>query len=306
MTADRYFDQISQVMELDAPPAIEVKPLAQSIVQFARMTSMRDDHGVLPIPRDDAFLMTLQLLPLPDSNIWLSGRHHRKRAMKRGSFALVNLNAETDVEINMPFDTVQMVYPRSTLNAVIEENGGRDISNLSIEGVQNVNDDPVVRNLGHALLPAFERPEQASPLFIEHVSLAMLTHIAGTYGGVRPQQRARGGLASWQIRRATEILTADLKGSKTLEEIARECELSRSHFARAFKKSLGVAPHKWLMERRLDKASELLMKTKLPLAQIADEAGFADQSHFTRCFVGSTGFVPSEWRRLRTSHPSAW
>ena len=59
----------------------------------------------------------------------------------------------------------------------------------------------------------------------------------------RCRGRLRGGLAPWQERRAKEILSANLDGDVPLKDVARECRLSVSHFSRAFRRTVGVAPH---------------------------------------------------------------
>jgi AraC-like DNA-binding protein len=120
------------------------------------------------------------------------------------------------------------------------------------------------------------------------------------YGGAATTPPlVRGGLAPWQVRRAKEMLMAHLDGEITLEELAGECQLSRSHFARAFRKTTGLPPHRWLVEQRLERAKDLLLKSDLPLAEIADTCGFSDQSHFTRAFGAALGVAPGEWRRSR-------
>ena len=117
-------------------------------------------------------------------------------------------------------------------------------------------------------------------------------HVAQTYGGMRPVSRpARGGLAPWQERRAKEILSANLDGSVPLKEVARECRLSVSHFSRAFRRTMGVAPHNWLLTRRIEVAKEKLRDTGLSLSDVALACGFADQSHLTRVFTGWSASV---------------
>ena len=135
-------------------------------------------------------------------------------------------------------------------------------------------------------------------MFVDHVSLAVGIHVAQTYGGMRPVSRpARGGLAPWQERRAKEILSANLDGGVPLKDVARECRLSVSHFSRAFRRTMGVAPHNWLLMRRIEVAKEKLRDTRLSLSDVALACGFADQSHLTRVFTGMVGVSPGAWRR---------
>ena len=301
MSSPNYFEHISDTMAIEAPPVITAQPLRKSLVHFARMSSLREDHGILPTPVDDAFLLTLEMKALPAVNVWINGRHRLKSAQRPGNFTLLNLNIETAVELNMQFDSVEMYIPRTVLNSVAMEQGIPEIRMLNVDFLGS-GDDAVIRSLAHCLLPAFDRPERASRLFMDHVAMAVVSHMAHTYGGGTASPRlARGGLAPWQVRRAKEILTARIDGEITLEELAHECGLTRSHFARAFKKSTGKPPHRWLMEQRLGRARELMAKSTLSIAEIADACGFADQSHFTRAFSAATGMVPSAWRRLRQS-----
>jgi AraC-like DNA-binding protein len=135
-------------------------------------------------------------------------------------------------------------------------------------------------------------------LFVEHVLVAVGVHIAQTYGGMRPMSRpARGGLAPWQERRATEILRANLKGGVALREVARECGLSVGYFSHAFRRTLGMAPHQWLIEQRVALSKEKLRDDGLSLSDVAAECGFSDQSHLTRAFRQTVGVSPGAWRR---------
>ena len=89
----------------------------------------------------------------------------------------------------------------------------------------------------------------------------------------------------------------NLGGDITLSEVANECGLSLSYFMRAFKRSTGDAPHRWLLRQRVQHAKTLLRETQMSLAEIAIVCGFADQSHFTRVFGVHTGQAPGVWRR---------
>jgi AraC family transcriptional regulator len=171
------------------------------------------------------------------------------------------------------------------------------IRDLSYEPGAGVNDVTISR-LGSLLLPALSHPDQANPLFVDHVLLAVGVHIAQTYGGMRPVSRPiRGGLAPWQERRAREFLLANIKRAVALKEVARECGLSVGHFSHAFRRTLGVAPHKWLIEQRVVLSKDKLGDDGLSLSDVATECGFSDQSHLTRVFRQKFGITPGAWRR---------
>ena len=94
-----------------------------------------------------------------------------------------------------------------------------------------------------------------------------------------------------------EFLRANIKRAVTLKEVARECGLSVGHFSHAFRHTLGVAPHKWLIEQRVALSKEKLRDGRLSLSDVAAECGFSDQSHLARHFQRIVGVTPGAWRR---------
>jgi AraC-like DNA-binding protein len=166
--------------------------------------------------------------------------------------------------------------------------------------------DPVIRCLTDVLLPALAKNDERSTLLADHLGRALRDHVSHTYGEVQSaRRRVGGGLAPWQVRRAKHILAKNLSGELPLARIARECDLSARHFARAFRQSLGIAPHQWLLKLRLERAKEQLLNSDASLADIAVDCGFADQSHFTRAFTKGIGASPGQWRRLYSSGPGS-
>jgi AraC family transcriptional regulator len=109
----------------------------------------------------------------------------------------------------------------------------------------------------------------------------------------------RGGLASWQIRRVTAHIEAELAAKVRIRDLAGLIKVSSSHFSRAFKQSFADTPHRYVMRRRLERAKALMLATNASLGRIAADCGFADQPHFNRQFRGLIGENPNAWRRAR-------
>jgi AraC family transcriptional regulator len=95
-----------------------------------------------------------------------------------------------------------------------------------------------------------------------------------------------------------------MHGRIRLSEIARECGLSVSHFARSFKTSFGSSTHQWLIRHRIDHSKQLMTRTNMSLIDIAIQSGFNDQAAFTRTFHQVVGLSPGRWRRLQTTENS--
>jgi AraC-like DNA-binding protein len=105
------------------------------------------------------------------------------------------------------------------------------------------------------------------------------------------------GLTIWQKQNALEFLEAHLGADPSVADLARATNMSSTSFARAFKRSLGVPPHQWLLRRRVERAKCMLRDVNEPLADIAIACGFSDQSHLTRVFTHHTGITPRRWRQ---------
>jgi transcriptional regulator of acetoin/glycerol metabolism/AraC-like DNA-binding protein len=112
----------------------------------------------------------------------------------------------------------------------------------------------------------------------------------------RAQPLPRGGLPPGAMRRVREHVEAHLSESIDLAELAAVAGLSVYHFARAFKQSAGVAPHHYLVHRRIERAQEMLARSELPLSGIALATGFSDQSHLARHFRQMLGMTPGQFR----------
>jgi AraC-like DNA-binding protein len=116
---------------------------------------------------------------------------------------------------------------------------------------------------------------------------------------------AVGGLAPWQLRLVCNFIDEHLSDRITIEDLASIARLSRSHFTRAFKASVGCPPHNFILQQRIERAKELMLESAEPLVQIALICGLADQSHFSRTFRAHAGCTPAAWRRVNRQPEAA-
>ncbi len=297
-----YGNRLGRHFGLDGAPALTARTTRGSLLLAAtrlRRDAAAPDRGsATPLARERAFGITAQLRDRPAHEPWPGVLPLHAGPYADGRIvSVVDLEREPLGSVEGPFDCLHFYVPRAALDEIAGDNGAERIETLSWPPAAP---DPVVARLGSCLVPVLERPEHASPLFVDHVALALLAHFAQAYGGMKAAPRpVLGGLAPWQERRAKEALSARLDADVPLADVAGACGLSPSYFARAFRQSTGQPPHRWLSERRVDRAKDLLLGSALPLAEVALACGFADQSHFTRVFARAVGTSPGAWRRAR-------
>jgi AraC family transcriptional regulator len=251
-----------------------------------------------PIPHQDAYLIGCQLRDRKPFEYLEGERTIGTMSLQAGDTTIRDLRRDPRSMTRGPFHSLLWFVPRTSIQVVVEQVGAHYVDDLHFDPCTAIHDQ-TIRHLSASMLPALRAPHQVNTLFSDHIAAAFAAHLAGTYGGMKTQPRTpKGRLAPWQERRAKEMLVADLKGITPLAAIADACGLSAGYFARAFRKSTGLAPHAWLLKARVEHAMTLLQQQNLPLSEIALLCGFADQSHFGRVFRLHTGHSPYSWRRL--------
>ncbi|MCV9966347.1 AraC family transcriptional regulator [Pararhizobium sp. BT-229] len=285
--------------QLAAEMAEEIPAARRSVLHVPPMTIIRmsydrdDLEPGSPNRREDAFNIITQLSDFRMHRLWRDGTLVHEGGHPKGTLAITDLREEWRCHHLSPFDNMRFQIPFSLIRTFASELSRPDLSGLRCAPGTR---DEVMLGLAQALVPALERPHQASRLFLDQIGLAILTHLTQTYGALYFPAARKGTLASWQEKRSLEYLSARIDGQLSLAELAEACGLSRSYFIKAFKASFGCTPSRWLTEYRVARAKDLLLQD-LPIAEIAIACGFADQSHLTKGFSAATGQTPARFRR---------
>lgn len=155
--------------------------------------------------------------------------------------------------------------------------------------------DPVLSALMQAITAEVLRGGTSGRKFAEAMLLALATQLVRLFG--QANATPKGGLTGRTIRLVSDFVDAHLGRDLSVEKLAYIAGLSEAHFARAFKQTTGLSPHRFIVERRLEQGKRLLADTEDPIAEIALACGFADQAHFSRQFSAAFGLAPSALRK---------
>ena len=197
-------------------------------------------------------------------------------------------------EAEAEFIAVRM--PPSFLQRIIDEERGASKRHPDLLDNFQTRDSHVEqlvkRLLGESMTKAY-----ASKTYAEALATELGVHLLRNYCVTNAAAADHGyGLPIYKLRRATEFIEENLREDLTLDRISEVLAMSPGHFAHVFKTTTGLAPHHYVVERRIDRAKGLLRKTELPIAEIAHRVGFQNQSHFSFAFRRATGVTPRQFR----------
>jgi len=301
-----YGSRLGKVFGLADPPTLVTRAMNEGTLAVTEIHGYLPNHlGMTqPIPREDAFLVGLQFQEVPDHHYWEDGRKAPVTTVPEGQTLFYDLQRNPIADLRHPYHSVHFYLTRAALDEIADEANAARVETIAYEpGIPAA--DPVIMHIGLAVAPAFKAPQSVASLFVDSMTRSLCAHVAQVYGGMHPRQRApRGRLAPWQERRAKELIRASIDGDISVARLAKECRLSSGHFARAFRETTGVPPHRWLLKCRIDHARELLGDRSMGLSEVALASGFADQSHLTRVFTRVLGISPGALRRRDFDGPS--
>jgi AraC family transcriptional regulator len=277
MRAHRYADRFSVVR-------VETSgPLADAVHKSSSVPALLVSTFVKPVSASDY-------------RLWVDGKSVPTGGIRAFRTNVVDLAAQPAMWADSGVDYVHFHVRRTSIDDTAADLGYEPVGDFRLAVAD---DDLVLAQITKSVLPSLGPRQAHHPLALDNLELILCAHLLQRYGAARIRTVVSGGLAAWQQKRALELLRENLDGSIRLADLARECELSVSYFARAFKTTFGTTTHRALTHQRIDRAKELLARSKVPLADIAIQSGFGDQAAFNKTFRRMVGKTPGTWRRER-------
>jgi len=150
--------------------------------------------------------------------------------------------------------------------------------------------DPVLAHWLYAASSGVEDEGEALRMIVERLLQAHAGRVS------RAGSMRCGGLSPVRLRRVQNHIEAELDQPVTLADLAVEAGVSVFHFAREFRRTTGMPPHRYILQRRLGRAITLLADAHLSVAAVAAAAGFSDASHLARHLRHAAGMTPDAFR----------
>lgn len=211
-------------------------------------------------------------------------------------FCLMPKESESvwDIRDNLAF--VHLYCTDEHLREVGEKVWDRSPATFTLDE-KTFSQDASITALYRQFLLGCDWQQNANQLTLSTASTLLLTHLVQHYSNVQWQlPTVTGGLAPVALRNVLEYIEAHLGEPLLLCDLAAQVSLSEYHFARMFRQSMGVAPHQFVMQRRMARAKTLLLSSNQSLTDIALACGFNSASHFSNRFKAAKGITPSQLR----------
>jgi AraC family transcriptional regulator len=159
--------------------------------------------------------------------------------------------------------------------------------------------DPLIWQISLSLTTVLQTAPQNSAFYADSMATALAAHLLQFYTTRQHTLREYSdGLSSAKLNQAIDYINEHLGEDLSLTKIAAQVDMSQFYFCRLFKQSVGITPHKYLLQQRVERSKSLLRQRELTIFDIAADCGFANPSHFAKCFRQHTGVSPQQFRSL--------
>lgn len=155
-------------------------------------------------------------------------------------------------------------------------------------------EDPLIQYAARSIRSEIGERDPLANMMVENHARTIIGRLFRLSGQER--QHLQGGLSPTVLKRLIDKIDASLDGSLSLAELAHEADLSEHYLSKAFKLSMGLPPHAFIIRRRLERASEMLRYSNKPITEIAYASGFSSPSHFAAAFRRVIGITPKQYR----------
>jgi len=157
--------------------------------------------------------------------------------------------------------------------------------------------DALLEDLARRLVGELKSDAFAGRLYVDSLATELVVHLLRHYSTAsKLANSASSALPRYKLQRVTDYINDNLREELTLGKMSSLLSMSPYHFAHAFRQTTGLAPHRFVITRRIELAKQLLRETDLSITEIAHQVGYSNQSNFSVIFHRFTGQAPRRFR----------
>jgi AraC family transcriptional regulator len=267
-----------------------VSPLPGLIVETHRV-------GAIEIPEHlhSSFCLHLQTSSPVQMEWWCEGRNG-KEVHGPGSMILLTPGTRDRIRWDRPSQRTVLSLDESYLLRAAQELGKKGQLEF---GNQWIFEDRQLQLLISELRREMETGWEIGALYGDHLGMSLSIALIRKYcTNADITAVAKGGISRGRLQRVLDYIAANSHREISLDNLAAVADMSRFHFARLFRVSMGVTPHRYLIDYRVQVAKSLLRLASRSVSEIALETGFSSAGHFARIFRRYVGISPSKWKYL--------
>lgn len=272
-------------------------PLRDAVPQLDVLTSPVP-QGRFDSPVDGHHVLCLHVgAPVPVS--YRAGRYERQGTRLHGQFCVVPAGSSTRWTLAAPATSLLLRLNASLMHETAEH------MRLQADLAPAIHiRDPQIERIGWIMQAEEHDGHPGGRIFADSLASALAARLLAlqTLTARRPAASAVRALPAWQLRAVQDYVEANLDQDLSLAELSAVAGFSVSHFKELFRQAAGMPVHRFVLARRVQRASQLLQEGKLSSSEIALEAGFAHPSHMARCVRRFTGHAPARLRKLQSDN----
>lgn len=216
-----------------------------------------------------------------------------------GDASLLTMSEASHWHWTQQIDVSHVYLSNSLMSRVAGEVMDRPVAEVRLHDVLCAR-DPTLLAITDAITQEAVQPEMGGPLYAETLGTQLAVHLLRRYAQVTFRHDLPGGrLSPAQMRRVLDLIDSRLHEALTLEDMAEAAGLGVCTFHRRFRETQGRAPHAFVIDRRVERARQLLAAGDLAVKEVAASCGFSDQAHMTRVLRARLGTTPAKLRAAR-------